>query len=400
MTMVVQLGAVGAVKLAFWDTMIVDYTADTPWQRPLGGSQSAICYLAIALTQQGHEVAVINNTSTPGRYRGIYFPESSIGRDATFLRQQDAIVATGLIGSPLRRAFPRRPGSPLLICWLQHAADQPAVESLCIRDECEAWDGFAFVSRWQAQSYQSKFPVDPRRIRIMRNAIAPFFAEQPWEWRPVPQDNPTLVYTSTPFRGLDLLLDAFPRVRREIPGLRLRLFSSMKGYGLSDERYMPLFERARSIPGVECLGSVDQPRLAREMAGADMLAYPSTFAETACIAVMEAMASGCLVATTDLGALPETLGGFGGMMPSVNDQNRAGAAEAFAELALGMLRQAIADPTGHAARTSQQVRFARTAYSWPRIAKQWADWISTARARAGSAASGRRPAKPPPIGRR
>jgi glycosyltransferase involved in cell wall biosynthesis len=387
------------VKLAFWDTMVVDYTADTPWHKPLGGSQSAICYLAIALTQQGHEVAVINNTSTPGRYRGIYFPESSAGRNAEYLRQQDAIIATGPIGAPLRKVFPRRPGSPLLICWLQHASDQPAVASLCIREECEAWDGLAFVSRWQAKNYQASFSIDKRRLRIMRNAIAPFFADRPWAWRPIPKDAPMLVYTSTPFRGLDLLLNAFPLMRREIPALRLRLFSSMKGYGLSDERYLPLFERARSMPGVECLGSVDLHRLALEMAGADMLAYPSTFAETACIAVMEAMASGCLVATTDLGALPETLGGFGGMMPSVNDQNRAGAPETFAELVLGMLRQAIEDPTGHEARMTAQVRFAREVYSWPHIAKQWTDWIAMGRARAGSAAPGRRPGKPP-VGQR
>ena len=338
------------------------------------------------MTQLGHDVAVINQNSTPGRYRGVYFPERSVGRHPDFLRQQDAIIATGLIGIPLRGVFPRGPGSPLLICWLQHEPDQPAVESFHDREECEAWDGFAFVSLWQAKGYKAAFAIDPRRVRIMRNAIAPFFADQPWTSRPVPEDAPTLIYTSTPFRGLDLLLEGFPRMRREIPALRLRLFSSMKVYGLSDERYLPLYESARSMPGVEWLGSVEQSRLAQEMAGADMLAYPSTFAETACIAVMEAMASGCLVATTDLGALPETLAGFGETMPKVDEENRAGAAEAYAELVLGMLRRAIADPRGHAARMSKQVRFARDTYSWPRIAKQWADWI---------AASSRGPRKPP-----
>jgi glycosyltransferase involved in cell wall biosynthesis len=210
----------------------------------------------------------------------------------------------------------------------------------------------------------------------------------------VPEDNPTLVYTSTPFRGLDLLLDAFPLMRSEFPGLRLRLFSSMEVYGLSDERFLPLFEKARSIPGVECLGSVDQRRLALELADADMLAYPSTFPETACIAVMEAMASGCLVATTDLGALPETLGGFGRMMPKVDDRNRAGAPAAYAELVLSMLREAIAGPTGHAAQMSKQVQFARATYSWPRIAAQWSGWIAKARGAAGSGARTPPPGKP------
>jgi hypothetical protein len=78
----------------------------------------------------------------------VYFPERSVGRHPDFLRQQDAIIATGLIGTPLRGVFPRGPGSPLLICWLQHAPNQPAVESFHDREECEAWDGFAFVSLW------------------------------------------------------------------------------------------------------------------------------------------------------------------------------------------------------------------------------------------------------------
>jgi glycosyltransferase involved in cell wall biosynthesis len=373
------------MKLAFIDMIQMEYTADSPWHIPMGGTQAALCYLSIELAQQGHQVSVVNHASKPGHYRGVYFPEGETGRTVAFLGQQDAIIATRPFGLPLRRALPRGPTAPLLLCWIQHAADQRAVSLLENSEERDAWDHFALVSLWQAQRYHATFGIDQRRISIMRNAIAPFFAEQPWTARAVPKEDPLLVYTSTPFRGLDLLLDAFPLIRRAFPALRLRLFSSMKVYGLSDEPYRPLYERAQSMPGVEWVGSIDQPRLAWEMAGADMLAYPSTFAETACIAAMEAMASGCLIATTDLGALPETLAGFGQMMPKVDDQNRAGAAEAYAELVLGMLRRAIADPAGHAARMSEQVRFARVVYSWPRLAKQWADWIAAARAANGSA---------------
>jgi hypothetical protein len=34
------------VRIVFLDTNQFDYTADTPYRQPLGGIQSAICYLA------------------------------------------------------------------------------------------------------------------------------------------------------------------------------------------------------------------------------------------------------------------------------------------------------------------------------------------------------------------
>src|ERR1700752_3032210 len=61
------------VRIAFLDSQKLDYTADTPYRQPLGGSQSALCYLAAELARLGHEVVVLNATTTPGQYRGVQF---------------------------------------------------------------------------------------------------------------------------------------------------------------------------------------------------------------------------------------------------------------------------------------------------------------------------------------
>src|SRR5205085_11659760 len=66
-------------------------------------------------------------------------------------------------------------------------------------------------------------------------------------------------------------------------------------------------------------GSVPQTELAKSLRRASVLAYPNTFAETGCIAAMEALAAGLLVVSSDLGALPETCEGWGRLVPPIGN---------------------------------------------------------------------------------
>lgn len=60
------------MKITFIDLGHLDYNIDTPYDKPLGGSQSAMCYLAENLAKLGNEVYLINNTSNSGFFRGVY----------------------------------------------------------------------------------------------------------------------------------------------------------------------------------------------------------------------------------------------------------------------------------------------------------------------------------------
>jgi hypothetical protein len=53
------------MRLCFIDLMPWDYDADTPYERPLGGMQSAACHLAGALAASGHEVTLATHTTRP-----------------------------------------------------------------------------------------------------------------------------------------------------------------------------------------------------------------------------------------------------------------------------------------------------------------------------------------------
>ena len=105
------------------------------------------------------------------------------------------------------------------------------------------------------------------------------------------------------------------------------------------------------------------------------MAYLNTFPELACIAVMEAMASDCLVITSSLGALPETTGGHGFLMEVSKDQMETVAN--YAKLTIDTINQAYDDPDGFSERLAQQKTFANKMYSWETRAEEWVEWSQT-----------------------
>ena len=368
------------MKIAFLDLIGWDYTPLTPLERPLGGSQSAAIYLARELAARGHGVTLFNSTSRPGVYSGVDCPGMSGGLASDRLNGFDAVVVlNSASGQQLRAAGVAAP----LALWSQHAADQPAVQALAGAEERRAWDAFCLVSRWQAERYAAAFGIPAERIAIMRNAAAAAF--QGLERRGPPFFRagapPVLAYTSTPFRGLAILLMAFPEIRAAVPGCRLRVYSSMGVYQVAEaaDDYRILYELTRALPGAEYVGSLPQTALAEALAEADILAYPNVFVETSCISVMEAMAAGCLVASSTLGALPETTAGFGFLMDASADA--VGMARDFARLLVALIRRAREQPDQFEDHLQRQRSQARAAYDWAARAQDWEQVLQRLRRR-------------------
>ena len=347
---------------------------------PLGGSQSAACYLARALAALGHEIFFLNQTRNPGRYADVTcvaWPSVT----AQTLREFDLDVFVCLPGAGsgklLREALDAK---TRLVLWTQHRVNQPAVEPLAQTEESESYDAFAFVSEWQRDEFRLGFGLPFVRTQIMRNAAAPAFVDLFPASRPIlPQKTmpPVLAYTSTPFRGLNLLLDAFPAIRQQVPEARLRVFSSMAVYqqtaAADQQKYGALYQRCREMPGVEYVGGLDQPSLAREMQSVAVWAYPNTFPETSCIAALEAMASGCRIVTTALGALPETTAGFARLVPF--GSNGSLDLPRFVSETVAALREVQSGDPAVESSLRQQVEHIRENASWAVRAGLWMDWL-------------------------
>jgi len=351
------------------------FTTDTPYKSPLGGSQSALCYLAVELTRLGHAITIFNLLPGHNESDGVQIRHISEINVPGSLKSFDVVIVLNIacatkLGQAVGFDVP-------LVLWTHHAHDQSAISALNRLNERKRWAGFAFVSYWQRDCYERQFSIRREKSSVLRNAVSPAFAgvsqAQPWFSTGAP---PILFYTSTPFRGLEVLLKAFPVIRNALPGTRLRVYSSMTVYQKSaaDDAYGHLYRQCQSTDGVDYVGSVGQSLLAGELAPAAALAYPSTFAETSCIAALEAMAVGASVFTTKLGALPETTNGLAELVDW--QPNAKLLAESFADMAINVLSEMQKDPSQAAVRRAERIKFIRDNYQWPPRARAWSEWLS------------------------
>ena len=253
-----------------------------------------------------------------------------------------------------------------LVVWFHHDMDQASVQWCRDRALTEPVARFVFVSHWQRERYVAAFALPPERCVVIRHFVDATAEPRRWEPSPVLR----CAYTSTPFRGLDILLDVWdslPEGRAE-----LHVWSSMTLYGMDDAPYRSLMDRARSMRGVVYHGLAPNAELRAALRTMHFLVYPSTFAETACLSVMEAMSAGCRVIVPSFGALPETTGGYARVYSWSPDK------AVHADIFAGVLAQEFAEPWGGRTEDalSQQAHCA-TVFSSARRLDDWRRLIAS-----------------------
>jgi tetratricopeptide (TPR) repeat protein len=351
------------LTLFFSQQSSVEFDGRTPYERPLGGTESALVYLARALAQLGHRVVVFNQCKEPGVYDGVEYARWDTMLARCLADRPDVLTSVRffeLIG--------RTRLAPVQIFWTGDAADQPYVQALADRAARTEIDFFMLQSDWQAETFQTRHGIPAWQVLRTNLGAAGSTVEPPIRPEGSALRARRLAYASTPFRGLDVLLDLFPRIRAACPDAELDVFSSMKVYGISEaddqKQFGAIYAKARQ-PGVNLAGSVDQRTLARRLQESRILAYPNHFAETFCIAAIEAEAAGCAVVTSALGALPQTVGSGGICIPG--ETRSAAYQDAFVDACVALLTDD--------ARWLQmsETALARTwsEYTWAAVAEQW-----------------------------
>ena len=253
-----------------------------------------------------------------------------------------------------------------LVVWVHLDVDQIPTQWFYDKEKVRRVARFVFVSDWQKSRFIERFELRPEMCVVLRNATEVGDANRRWK----PGKPLRIAYTTVPYRGLSVLLDAWDHLRPV--DSELHIWSSIKLYGprFNDEAYRDLYDRALSLPGIEYHGIVPNPQLRAALRSIDFLAYPSIVPETSFISAIEAMAAGCRVICPSLGALPETTGQFARLYPFPSDP--ADHAKLFAEI----LADEIRNPWGGNFELSEQEQnYARGTYDWSVRIAEWQAFI-------------------------
>lgn len=258
------------------------------------------------------------------------------------------------------------------VLWNHLSYDQEAVKDISRPEFLRKVEKIVFVSHWQFEKYRYFHNIQTDKSVVIRNAI-PLFETQPEKSRESSRKL-RLIYTSTPWRGLSTLLDAFQILDRD--DVELHVYSSTKIYGVAfhrahEEMFKGVFDRARGMPNVTLYDYVPNEVVREALNDADVYVYPSTFEETSCLSAIEAAMAGCALVTTNYGALYETLGDWANFVNIETDSKLL--AIKFA----GKLNKVINEfhePASIEHRKNQKLHFERF-WSWDVRLPEWSQFL-------------------------
>ena len=191
---------------------------------------------------------------------------------------------------------------------MQHFVNQQEAKNLGLKEFVDQLDYIVFNSHWNFEKFQYQFKIPENKSIVIKNAI------EKVEYKEKTKDQINLIYHSTPWRGLEVLLEVFKRIN--LKDVELNVCSSTSIYGKKfsesyNDKYQHIFEDCKKTKNVNYYGFMQNDKIINFLNEMHISSFPSIWPETSCISAIESMAAGCQVVTTNLGALYETCAPFG-----------------------------------------------------------------------------------------
>ena len=282
------------------------FAGDEITRRGIGGSEHDVISLAreFAKTKR-FNVRVYCKCLREGTYDNVIYKDNKkLGKELKDLKC-DLFISSRSIDPFLDPDLKKNFGIKQTILWGHDMAEDPMWANF--EKVIPNVDKVVLLSEFHKKNVLSKFPALPEdKIVILRNGVNLFRYKDRDKIKKI---KGKCIYSSTPYRGLEILLKIWPQIKKRVPHAELFVFSSIKVYGefFDDTPWNELYDKAKKLEGVKYYGTIKQDRLAKEQMESELLLYPNTFDETCCCTAMENISAGTPIVTTNRGALPDII---------------------------------------------------------------------------------------------
>lgn len=324
----------------------------------LGGSETAVIGLGNGFSRLGKSVTVYSRIDGEGYYDGVRYRDQS--------KYLPGIRSDLFIAWRAPELIDDAPNATTSILWM-HDTD---VGDRLTKERADRFNNIVVLTEWHKNFMLEKYPfLDPSQLVIIPNGVDSkrFTPKRP------PKRNPKkVVYSSSPDRGLDTILEhIWPQVVAQEPDAELHVYYGWNNFdkfipmmpelGEYKDRVMNLLSRSRNVVQH---GRISQDKLAEEMLSAGVWLYPTDFTETYCITAVEAQLAGLVPVTNDLAALKETV-----RSGIVFPRNVTVTPQHYIEATLVAMRETSAD-------SRKSIKKRAPAFSWDQVAEEWAErWL-------------------------
>lgn len=273
-----------------------------PWdpasvQEGIAGSEEAVIYISEKLAKLGHKVIVWGDPPRNSPYSNPEANPRFVSLDFTYPELLDIAVAWRMPYS----AEQLKSRAQRIYLWPHDTlAYTPTVE------QANGFTDVLWLSEWQREQWGSIQPAFLQFTKVFGNGINPEQFHSIEE-----RENPySCIYGSNYARGLDLLLEIWPMIKREFPKATLDIYYGWEHWGLlSPEKESEMRQRLLQLTslGVKEWGQVGHEALNRAYEKSSFWVYPCTAPETFCITALRAQLAGAIPVVLEGSALKETV---------------------------------------------------------------------------------------------
>tara|TARA_B110000438_G_scaffold298105_1_gene345669 strand:+ start:98 stop:1081 length:984 start_codon:yes stop_codon:yes gene_type:complete len=258
------------------------------------------------------------------------------------------------------------------VLWMHHFVNQKEAQNLGSKDFVDKLDWIIFNSHWNFEKHVYQFKVPESKSIVIRNAVEKINVQNK------PKDKINLIYHTTPWRGLAVLLKVFKNLKLE--NVELNVCSSTIIYGQKfssklGKPYEAIFDECKNTKNINYLGYQENNKIIELLKKMHIFSHPSIWPETSCVAAIEAMAAGCEVVTTNLGALYETCSPFGTFVNF--DRNLENLEKRYSKILLSSVENYWSKENQDKLKSQSEV--INNTYSWEARSKEWKNFFNEAR---------------------